>query len=1046
MELPVIVWEAESDSGNVVVLVVVISVIVCTDEADSGNVTVSNVEPPVMACTDEAGSGIVAESDVMVSVRVCTDEADSGNVTASTVEPSVMVCTDEEDSGNVAESTVEPIELSLVIDDSTAGNTETVGCSMTTDSSTGEADNPSAVEKGAELSPVEENIVTFSTVDIGCSPVVENDDSPVGKRMSPVFREFLVSEEVVDEPVEEVSIRVLGTIGGGAGLVNVVSATEEGESTVEPPVIVCTDEAGSGIVAESDVIVLVIVCIDEEDSGNVAESNVEPPIMVCTDDADSGNVTESNVEPSVIVCRDEAGSGIVVESEVKVSVIVCTDEVDSGNVTASTVEPSVMVFTDETGSGNEAESTVEPIELSLVIDGTTAGNTETVGCSTTIDSSTGEADNPSVVEKWAELSPVEENIVTFSTVDIGCSPVVENDESPVGKRMSPVLKEFLVSEEVVDEPVEEVSIRVLGTIGGGAGLVNVVSATEEEESTVEPPVMVCTDEAASGIVAESGLKVSVMVCTDEEEDSGKVDTVSTAAFSVNDDAAEFNTGTILVSALELPLVVITVVTEPSSLGVIVNTDSAGATSTTVLSVLVVTDESDQGNVEIDPSTELSIVETDEVGLGSKEEESTRFSIVPEGGITPTGSAIELASTVFENVDEDEIRTGPESTVDLSLNVEIFEAVDSGKVKDDSALKFISFSITDEPRPGNLVAIVSPAIFSEVEIVSMETMLLSGMRGALIELSLVIDGTTAGNTETAGCSTTIDSSTGENEVDDMSAVEKGAELSPAEENIVSFSTLDIGVSPAVENDESPVGNFMPPVLKELLVSEEVVDEPVSISGDADMTGKEGSDTPIDVIDDWSPVDEINASFTLEDDSEMSPVEPEDDSDIPPVEPEDDSDISPVEPEDGTSRVITVSTTFIVEMGVPTLEIVDTPSLVIDDVDKSAEDATEDVEEPSLIKVEALSTSTDGGLLSIEEEVSIRELGNTGGGGGLVNVSAATEEEGPLIREDDDASFIDEVFLIVVTVFKSFIPGKTGKPDDEDEVSVTATFPPDSMPME
>jgi hypothetical protein len=50
-------------------------------------------------------------------------------------------------------------------------------------------------------------------------------------------------------------------------------------------------------------------------------------------------------------------------------------------------------------------------------------------------------------------------------------------------------------------------------------------------------------------------------------------------------------------------------------------------------------------------------------------------------------------------------------------------------------------------------------------------------------------------------------------------------------------------------------------------------------------------------------------------------------------------------------------------------------------KSAEDATEDVEEPSLIKVEALSTSTDGGLLSIEEEVSIRELGNTGGGGGL-----------------------------------------------------------------
>jgi hypothetical protein len=62
-------------------------------------------------------------------------------------------------------------------------------------------------------------------------------------------------------------------------------------------------------------------------------------------------------------------------------------------------------------------------------------------------------------------------------------------------------------------------------------------------------------------------------------------------------------------------------------------------------------------------------------------------------------------------------------VDLSLNVEIFEAVDSGKVKDDSALEFISFSITDEPRPGNLVAIVSPAIFSEVEIVSMETILL-----------------------------------------------------------------------------------------------------------------------------------------------------------------------------------------------------------------------------------------------------------------------------------------------------------------------------------
>lgn len=459
-----------------------------------------------------------------------------------------------------------------------------------------------------------------------------------------------------------------------------------------------------------------------------------------------------------------------------------------------------------------------------------------------------------------------------------------------------------------------------------------------------------------------------------------------------------------------------------------------------MSVLVVTDESDKGNVEIDPSPELSIVETDEVGLRSKEEESTRFSIVPEGGITPTGS-----STVVENVDEDEIRTGPESTVDLSLNVEIFEAVDSGKVKDDSALEFISFSITDEPRPGNLVAIVSPAIFSEVEIVSMETILLSGMRGELIELSLVIDGTTAGNTEIVGCSTTIASSTGEDEVDDTSAVEKGAELSPTEENIVSCSTLDIGVSPAVENDESPVGNFMPPVLKELLVSEEVVDEPVSISGDADMTGKEGSDTPIDVIDDWSPVDEINASFTLEDDSEMSLVEPEDDSDISPVEPEDDSDISPVEPEDGTSRVITVSTTFIVEMGVPTLEIVDTPSLVID-VDKSAEDATEDVEEPSLIKVEALSTSTDGGLLSIEEEVSIRELGNTGGGGGLVNVSAATEEEGPLIREDDDASFIDEVFVIVVTVFKSFIPGKTGKPDDEDEVSVTATFPPDSMPME
>jgi hypothetical protein len=65
-------------------------------------------------------------------------------------------------------------------------------------------------------------------------------------------------------------------------------------------------------------------------------------------------------------------------------------------------------------------------------------------------------------------------------------------------------------------------------------------------------------------------------------------------------------------------------------------------------------------------------------------------------------------------------------VDLSLNVAIFEAVDSGKVKDDSALEFISFSITDEPRPGNLVAIVSPAIFSEVEIVSMETILLSGI--------------------------------------------------------------------------------------------------------------------------------------------------------------------------------------------------------------------------------------------------------------------------------------------------------------------------------
>jgi hypothetical protein len=45
-----------------------------------------------------------------------------------------MVFTDERGSGNVAESTVEPIELSLVIDDSTAGNTETVGCSMTTDS------------------------------------------------------------------------------------------------------------------------------------------------------------------------------------------------------------------------------------------------------------------------------------------------------------------------------------------------------------------------------------------------------------------------------------------------------------------------------------------------------------------------------------------------------------------------------------------------------------------------------------------------------------------------------------------------------------------------------------------------------------------------------------------------------------------------------------------------------------------------------------------------------------------------------------------------
>jgi len=78
--------------------------------------------------------------------------------------------------------------------------------------------------------------------------------------------------------------------------------------------------------------------------------------------------------------------------------------------------------------------------------------------------------------------------------------------------------------------------------------------------------------------------------------------------------------------------------------------------------------------------------------------------------------------------------------------------------------------------------------------------------------------------------------------------------------------------------------------------------------------------------------------------------------------------------------------------------------------------------------------------VEDEVSIRVLGNTGGGGGLVNVSCATEEEEPLIREGDDASFIDEVFVIVVTVFKSFIPGKTGKPEDEDEVSLTATFPP------
>jgi hypothetical protein len=294
----------------------------------------------------------------------------------------------------------------------------------------------------------------------------------------------------------------------------------------------------------------VIVWKAESDSGNVVVLVVVISVIVCTDEADSGNVTVSIVEPPVIACTDEAGSGIVAESDVMVSVRVCTDEADSGNVTASTVEPSFMVFTDERGSGNVAESTVEPIELSLVIDGTTAGNTETVGCSATIDSSTGEADNPSAVEKWAELSPVEENIVTFSTVDIGCSPVVENDESPVGKRMSPLLKEFLVSEEVVDEPVEEVSIRVLGTTGGGAGLVNVVSATEEEEPTVEPPVMVCTDETGSGIVAESGLIVSVMVCTDEEEDSGKVDTVSTAAFSVNDDAAELNTGTILVSALE----------------------------------------------------------------------------------------------------------------------------------------------------------------------------------------------------------------------------------------------------------------------------------------------------------------------------------------------------------------------------------------------------------------------------------------------------------------------------------------------------------------
>ena len=768
------------------------------------------------------------------------------------------------------------------------------------------------------------------------------------------------------------------------------------------------------------------------------------PVIVCTDEVDSGNVTASTVEPSVMVFTDEA---------------------DSGNVTTSIVEPSVMVFTDETDSGNVTESTVEPIELSLVIDDSTAGNTETVGCSMTTDSSTG-------VEKGAELSPVEENIVSFSTVDIGCSPVVENDESPAGNMMSPVFREFLVSEEVVDEPVEEVSIRVLGTIGGGAGLVNVVSATEEEESTVEPSVIVCTDEAVSGIVAVSDVIVSVMVCTDvagsgnvtastveppvmvctdEEEDSGKVDAVSTAEFSVNDDAAELNTGTTLVSVLEFLFVVITVVTEPSSLGVIVNTDSDGATSTTVLSVLVVTDESDKGNVEIDPSTELSIVETDEVGLGSKEEESTRFSIVAEGGITSTGSAIELASTVVENVDEDEIRTGPESTVDLSLNVEIFEAVDSGKVKDDSALELILFSITDEPRPGNLVAIVSPAIFSEVEIVSMETILLSGMRGELIELSFVIDGTTAGNTDTAGCSRTIDSSTGEE--DDPSAVVKGAELSPAEENIVIFSTLDIGVSPAVENDESPVVNILSPVLKEFIVSEEVVDEPVSISDDADTTGKEESDTPTDVIDDWSRVDGINASFTPDDDSEISPVEPEDIRETSPVEPEDDSEISPVEPEDGTSRVTTVSTTFIVEMGVPTLEIVDTPSLVIDDVDKSAEETTDDpsllddVDEPSLIKVESLSTSTGGGLLSIEDEVSIRVLGNTGGGGGLVNVSCTTEEEEPLTREGDDASFIDEVFVIVVTVFKSFIPGKTGKPEDEeDEVSVSATFPPVSIPMD